>query len=122
MNSTDWPVKNKEDRQRRATRPATQSEDVTTMSNSSGARKHPVLANSSLAATSYSPEDEPPFTEEAPLTTNAPFTEEDIEILEEEHRDLVKITPETLVYAWEAFAKEVGSSVHHSCCSMPQKT
>lgn len=69
-------------------------------------------ADSPLPATSYSPEDEPPFTEETP------FTDEDIEILEKEYCDIINVPPKDLVYAWEAFATKVSSSVCHSCCSI----
>lgn len=79
-------------------------------------------ADSPLPATSYSPEDEPPLTEETPLITNVPFTDEDIEFLEKEYCDIINLAPETLVYAWEAFATKVSSSVCHSYCSLLQKT
>ena len=110
MNSTDWPVKNKGDRLRRAIPPAPQSKNVTTTPNASGARKHPVLPSPSLPTTPYSPEEE------------LPFTEEDNEILEKEYPDIIDVPPEDWVRAWEAFAKKVRSPVRHSCCSMPQKT
>lgn len=116
MDSTDWPKKNKDDRSRRAIPPAAQSNDVVTTPNATGARKHPVVPSPSLPISSYSPKDEPPFTEEAPSTKHVPFTKEDIAILEKEDSDIVNIPPGTLVYAWEAFAKEVISPVRHSCC------
>ncbi|ELR05690.1 hypothetical protein VC83_01553 [Pseudogymnoascus destructans] len=103
MNSTDWPVKRKEDRPRRAIPSATRSENVATTPNASGARR-PTPGSPSLPVASYSPENEHASTEEAPITKDVPFTEEDIETLEGEYSDLVKITPGTLVYAWEVFA------------------
>ncbi|OBT66920.1 hypothetical protein VE03_04197 [Pseudogymnoascus sp. 23342-1-I1] len=116
-NSTDWPVKKKVDRQRRAIPNTPQPRNVTTTPSSSGAGKHHVPASPPLPATSYSPEDEPPFTEEAPPTTAAPFTEEDIEILEQEYCDTVNIPPERTVYAWEAFATQYGRHTAGDWCN-----
>lgn len=116
MNSTDWPVKSKQDRPRRVIPPATQSENVATTPNASGARG-PTLSSPSLPATSHSPEDEAPLTE-VPFTNEFPFTEEDIETLEKEYPDIVDVPPAKLVYAWEAFAKIVSGLACHSCCSM----
>lgn len=120
MNSTDFPVKSKQDRPSRVIPPATQSENVATTPNVSGARR-PTLGSPSLPATSHSPEDEAPLTE-VPLTKDVPFTEEDIETLEEEYPDIVDVPPAKLVYAWEAFAKKVSGLAYHSCCSMRRKT
>lgn len=122
MDTTDWPIKSKVDRPRRAIPSTPPSKNVTTSPNASDAGKHPVPADSPLPATSYSPEDEPPLTEETPLITNVPFTDEDIEFLEKEYCDIINLAPETLVYAWEAFATKVSSSVCHSYCSLLQKT
>ncbi|KFZ03192.1 hypothetical protein V502_11151 [Pseudogymnoascus sp. VKM F-4520 (FW-2644)] len=104
MNSTDWPVKKKGDRLRRAIPPAPQSKNVTTTPNASGARKHPVLRSPSLPTTPYSPEEE------------LPFTEEDNEILEKEYPDIIDVPPEDWVRAWEAFAKKYGRHTAGDWC------
>lgn len=113
MNDTDRPVKNKEDRLRWPIPPKSRPENGKTTPNTSASRKHPMPPNSPLPTTSYSPEYESSVTEEEPLTKNAPFTEEDIEILEEEYPDIIDIPPEGSVYAWIAFARKVRCSV---CC------
>lgn len=116
MDSTDWPVKNKEDRPRRAIPPATQSKNVTTTPNRSGARKPHMVP----PATPHSLEGEIPISEEPPFTADVPFTDEDIAVLENEYCDIVKVPQGKIVHAWEAFAKVVSSPVGHPCCSMPQ--
>ncbi|KAL5350747.1 hypothetical protein ACLOAV_004316 [Pseudogymnoascus australis] len=127
MDTTDWPIKSKVDRPRRAIPSTPPSKNVTTSPNASDAGKHPVPADSPLPATSYSPEDEPPLTEETPLITNVPFTDEDIEFLEKEYCDIINLAPETLVYAWEAFATKYGRHPAGDWCNyyhtvfMPRK-
>ncbi|OBT59754.1 hypothetical protein VE04_00195 [Pseudogymnoascus sp. 24MN13] len=102
MSSTDWPVKIKGDRPRRVIPPATQSKNVGTTPSASGAGRSP--PSPTLLAASYSLEDEAPLIE-AP-SKDVPFTEEDIEILEKEHPDIIKIPMGDWVVAWEAFAKK----------------
>ncbi|KFY00687.1 hypothetical protein O988_03169 [Pseudogymnoascus sp. VKM F-3808] len=101
MDSTDWPVKNKEDRPRRAFPPAIQSKNVVTTPNASGARKPHMVP----PATPHSLEGEIPISEEPPFTTDVPFTDEDIAVLEDEYCDIVKVPQGKIVHAWEAFAK-----------------
>ncbi|KFY39825.1 hypothetical protein V494_03816 [Pseudogymnoascus sp. VKM F-4513 (FW-928)] len=106
MNSTDWPVKNKENRMRRAVPPATQSKNAPTAPKGSGAGKHRGQAGSSLPAASSPLQDETPFTDEGPLTKGMELTEDDIKLLEEEHPSILNIPPGSEVFAWIAFAKK----------------
>lgn len=118
MSSTDWPV-DKEGRLRRAVPPAPQSKNATTTANASEARKRTVVSSPSVPAHSYPPEDKITVTEVAPLANEVPFTEGDYQIIEKEYSDIIDIPPATLVYAWEAFAQKVSSSVYipASLCS-----
>lgn len=118
MSRTDWPMKIKGDRPRRVIPPTTRSKNVGTSPSASGAGRFPVSPSPTLLAASYSLEDEALLIE-AP-SKDVPFTEEDIEILEKEHPDIIKIPMGDWVVAWEAFAKKVSDLARHSCCSMPQ--